>query len=123
MIGFVLLASSSRIPLHSRRLTGCSTLEHLKELFIEGFKVPPMVAGFFLAIVIAFLRGQGNDRDWTTNVLEALLCGALALAFGSAITAMGLDQNWTLFIGGVTGFIGSQGVKELLVRLIKKKIG
>ncbi len=97
-------------------------MEHLKELFTEGAKLPPMLAGFVLATVIAFLRGHSDARDWATNLLEGLLCGALALAFGSAITAMGLDQNWTLFVGGVTGFIGSQGVKKLLVKAIEKRV-
>ncbi|WP_161599143.1 phage holin, lambda family [Alteromonas sp. RKMC-009] len=92
---------------------------------VENIKdLPPTVLGALMAIVISILRVM-YDREETSVLrvgLEASLCGTLAVVAGSAITALGLDQEWTLFVGGVIGFVGSQSIRTYADRMIKRKI-
>ena len=86
--------------------------------------IPPTVLGALLAVIIALLRVM-YDREETSAIrmlLESTLCGALALISGSAINALGWSQDWTLFAGGVIGFVGSQSIRTYADLLIKSKI-
>lgn len=86
--------------------------------------LPPIIAGMLLAIVCAVLRVI-FDREETTLmriILEAILCGAITLAAGSAITALGMDQNWQLFIGGTVGCLGSIKARRYAELMISSKV-
>lgn len=92
-------------------------IEHLKE-------IPPSLAGVLMAVVVAVIRVI-YDKEETSFVriaLESVLCGALALTAGSAINALGYDQNWTLFAGGMIGFMGSQSIRAIANRFINKRL-
>lgn len=87
--------------------------------------LPPAVGGVIMAIFVAVLRVV-YDKEETSVVriaLEALLCGCLTLAGGSAAMALGVDDGWHLFIGGMVGFIGSAGVRKIAYKAIDRKIG
>lgn len=91
--------------------------EHFKEL-------PPSFLSFLLAVVIAAVRVV-YDRDETSFMrvsLESVLCGALAVTAGTGIQAIGLDNDWVLFAGGMIGFIGSQSIKTFAEKAINHKI-
>lgn len=92
-------------------------IDQLKEL-------PPHLAGFLLAVFIAAIRVI-YDRQETTvirTLLEAALCGALAVTAGTAVNALGLNESWTLFAGGMIGFMGSESIKAFAERFIVKRI-
>lgn len=91
-------------------------IDNLKE-------IPPTVLSAILAIVIAMLRVI-YDKEETSVVrmsLESVLCGALAVVAGSGVNALGLDQDWTIFIGGVIGFVGSQSIRSYADMFLKRK--
>lgn len=86
--------------------------------------ISPTVMGVVLAVVISVLRVI-YDKEETKPLrimLEALLCGSLAVVAGSAINAMGMSQDWTLFAGGVVGFIGSQTIRNFAIIHIKNRV-
>jgi len=85
--------------------------------------MPPAVGGVLMAMFVSILRVV-YDREETTLVrigLESLICGCLTLAGGSAAVAMGWGDGWHLFIGGMVGFIGSQGVRSVAYNVIDRK--
>lgn len=85
---------------------------------------PPIVLSVLLAVFTAIIRVI-YDRQETSVIrmfLEATLCGTLAVIAGTAINAMGLDQNWTLFSGGVIGFMGSQFIRSFAQMYVKNKV-
>lgn len=93
-------------------------------MFNELKDMPPQATGFAMTVVIAVLRVI-YDKEETSLVriiLESLLCGSLTLTAGFAIHASGYDQDWTLFAGGVIGFMGSQTIRALANKFISKKI-
>ena len=77
-----------------------------------------------MAVVVSILRIV-YDKEETSFIriaLESLICGALSVAAGSALDAMGYGQNWYLFCGGVIGFMGSQSIRAIANRVITKKL-
>lgn len=78
-----------------------------------------------MAVVISFLRVvyDKEETNFFRIMLESLICGALTITTGSALSAMGYSENWYLFCGGVIGFMGSQSIRALAYAIIKKKTG
>ena len=78
-----------------------------------------------MAVVIAAIRViyDKEETSFTRIVLESLLCGALAMTAGSGINALGYSQDWTLFAGGVIGFMGSQSIRAFAKRYIMNRVG
>ena len=90
----------------------------------EMNRLPPEFGGVLMAIVISILRVI-YDRKETKPLrilLEAGICGALSLSVTYGIYALGLNANWAVFAGGAVGYIGSQTIRELTVRLLNSKI-
>lgn len=74
-----------------------------------------------MAFVIAFLRimYDGRENSWCRKVIEATLCGFLALASGGTLDYFGLDSNAMLIpISAMIGFIGVEGLRGLARRHI-----
>jgi lambda family phage holin len=89
----------------------------------DQFNIPPEVAGLIMAVLTAVLRVL-YDRKKTRPfrvVLEALICGALSLTASSGIIAAGLDPKWSVFAGGMIGYLGSTTVRALAIKIIKAR--
>jgi lambda family phage holin len=54
-------------------------------------------------------------------VLEALVCGGLSLTAFYGISAAGLSHNWAVFAGGAIGYLGSDTVRAVAMRVIHSK--
>lgn len=87
--------------------------------------LPPEYVAAMLAFVVAIIRVKHDQRETklARMLLEATLCGALALTAHYAIIALGLSTDWSIFTGGVIGYLGSAAVRGIALRLISKKIG
>ena len=85
--------------------------------------LPPEVGGILFAIVVAILRViYGKEETKLSRILlESLICGGLTLTVTSAIAAMGYDDQWMFFAGGSIGFMGSQFVRAIAMKVINKK--
>ena len=84
-----------------------------------------MWEGGIMAVVISTLRVI-YDKEETKPiriVMEAVICGLLAMTAHYGIAALGFDtSNWTPFIGGVIGYLGSASVRSLALKLLNKKV-
>lgn len=87
--------------------------------------IPPEYAATVLAFVVAFIRIKHDQRETKIArvLLESALCGSLAMTAHHAIAAMGLSTDWSIFTGGVIGYLGSTAVRGFALRFINKKIG
>lgn len=81
--------------------------------------------GFILAIVISLLRiyYDASERKPVRILIEAALCGGLALAASSGIKAAGMDADAAIFVGGVIGYLGPVGTREIAMRMFNKRVG
>lgn len=80
--------------------------------------------GAFMATVIAFLRALYDKKEPKVArvILEAFLCGALALCCSSIVDVLGMPQSAGVTIGGAVGFIGVQSLRDFLVKFINRRI-
>ncbi|MGB0467747.1 MAG: phage holin, lambda family [Pontibacterium sp.] len=86
--------------------------------------IPPWFGGLIMAVVMSAMRVvyDRQETSFTRIVLESLICGALTVAAGSALNALGFDQNWYLACGGFIGFMGSQSIRAIANSIIRSKL-
>lgn len=91
--------------------------EYMKE-------TPPIILSIILAVFTACIRVIYDKQETSLYriLLESVLCGTLAVIAGTGINALGLSQDWTMFVGGMIGFIGSQGIRTYANMFLSKKI-
>lgn len=80
--------------------------------------------GVILAVTISVLRiyYDASERKPLRILIEASLCGCLALAASSGVKAMGLDPDAAIFVGGVIGYLGPVGTREIAMRMFNKRV-
>ena len=86
--------------------------------------LPTEAIGVLMAMFIAILRVI-YDREETKPmriILESLICGALSLTASSGIIALGLNINWSVFVGGVIGYFGSTTVRSIAIKVLNSRI-
>lgn len=85
--------------------------------------IPPEAGGVIFAIIVAVARVIYDKEETKISrvLLESLICGGLTLTATSAIAALGYDDQWMFFAGGSIGFMGSQAVRAIAMKLINKK--
>jgi len=96
----------------------------LEELKATLNSLTPEYAGVFMAMFIAILRViyDGKETRPMRILLESVICGALSLTASYGILALGLNQNWAIFAGGVIGYLGSATVRGLALKLLNSKV-
>lgn len=85
---------------------------------------PPWFGAMLMAMLVSVLRVV-YDRKESSKVrmaLEGAICGALTVSVSSAITALGYDHSWDMFMGGFIGFMGSQYIRAVAVSIVNKKV-
>lgn len=93
-------------------------LEALIELLPEPFRAA------ILAIIVAMLRVvyDGKEPRWLRRMLEATLCGCIALGVAYLCEGLGLRQGWATFLGASIGLLGADQVREIGRRVADKRI-
>jgi lambda family phage holin len=84
----------------------------------------PTWQGAIMAVIISVLRVlyDANETRKLRVVLEALICGGLSLSASSIIEWMAWPSSLSVSAGGAIGFIGVATIRELIIRLIGKKV-
>lgn len=83
----------------------------------------PVIYGVILSMSTAFLRvvyGGGKHRK---GLLEAVMCGAIALTLMSGMDWMGVPASASGFVGGMVGFLGVETVRGYAKRILGDKAG
>jgi lambda family phage holin len=76
--------------------------------------LPEPLRAALLGALVALLRilYDGREPRWVRRMLEAALCGAIALAVAHLTTALGLASGWGTFLGASVGLFGADQVRE-----------
>lgn len=87
--------------------------------------LPPEFAGVLMAMFMSILRVVYDEDEtrWMRTVLESVICGAITLSINSGIIALGLGQNWAVFVGGTVGYFGTAKVRMFALFLLTNKLG
>ncbi|WP_225775915.1 phage holin, lambda family [Pseudomonas sp. Marseille-Q5115] len=75
-----------------------------------------------LAFGIAAMRIFYGGGNWRRVVLEAPLCGAIALGACSGLDLVGIPTTTAPFFGGVIGLLGVEGVRAMAERFLERKV-
>lgn len=84
----------------------------------------PLWQGLIMAVVISFLRVLYEAREtkpWRI-ILESLICGCLSLVASIIIEWMEWPPSASIVAGGAIGFLGVTVMRELLLRVINRKV-
>jgi lambda family phage holin len=82
---------------------------------------PTIYAGL-LALIIAGLRVIYGGGTLRRMVIEAPLCGALALAVSHGLSLVGIPASTAPFFGGVIGLLGVEGTRAAAKKLFTRKV-
>lgn len=82
----------------------------------------PGAGGIMMAITMSVLRliYDRKETNWIRITLESIICSGLTLAAGTGLSALGYSQEWYLVCGGFIGFMGSQSIRALANRFVRK---
>lgn len=86
--------------------------------------LPEPIRAALLAGVVAMLRilYDGREPRWVRRVLEAALCGTIALGIAHLIEAVGMASGWATFLGASVGLFGADQVREWGRRLADARV-
>tara|TARA_R110000823_G_scaffold241850_7_gene366474 strand:- start:10370 stop:10666 length:297 start_codon:yes stop_codon:yes gene_type:complete len=85
--------------------------------------IQPAAGGVVMAVLVSALRvvyDKGETRPCRI-LLESILCGALTLTINSGVIALGFGPEWAVFVGGVTGFLGTFKIRTIAMNFIARK--
>jgi lambda family phage holin len=79
---------------------------------------------FLLSFVMSFLNSFQDNRgmNWKADILEALTCGFLGLAFFTLVYAIGWNIYFSFFIATIIGHVGSKKSKQIVLKIVKDKL-
>ncbi|MBD8597076.1 phage holin, lambda family [Pseudomonas sp. CFBP 8772] len=75
-----------------------------------------------LAAVIAALRIMYGGGTWRRVLLEAPLCGLLALSASHGLSLLGIPTTTGPFFGGVIGLLGVETTRAIAKSLLNRKV-
>jgi lambda family phage holin len=86
--------------------------------------IPTPIKAALLSAGIAIVRVvyDRQETKWHRVVLEAAFCGGITFVGYYAVKAAGVDETWSVVIGGAIGSLGSETVRSLANRIINRKI-
>jgi len=87
-------------------------------------KLPPESQAFFLAVFVAALRVV-YDKEETKVVricLESLICGLLSVAIFHLFAALEISPSFSVFAAGMIGFLGTNTVRSLAIKIINRRL-
>ena len=83
---------------------------------------PGLYAGI-LGFLIGAARIIYDGGRLRRVALEAPFLGLIALAVSNAMPLIGVSPDVAPFFGGLVGFMGLEGTREVASRLLKRRIG
>ncbi|MBH3358465.1 phage holin, lambda family [Pseudomonas sp. BYT-1] len=81
---------------------------------------PGLYAGL-LALIIAALRVIYGGGSLRRMLIEAPLCGALALAASHGLSLIGVPSETAPFFGGVIGLLGVEGIRAAVIKFFVQR--
>lgn len=81
--------------------------------------------GIYAGLIAAFIAGMRimyGGGTFRRVLLEAPLCGALALAASHGLTLLGIPTSTGPFFGGIIGLLGVEGTRAAAKRFVQRKV-
>ena len=91
--------------------------------FIEQFlREHPVLSGALLAFVTSLLRLWNRQGSWCNKLIDSALCMSLTTGIFYGLNYFSpLDPKVALCIGSFVGYLGTEQIKEMILRAIDIK--
>lgn len=91
--------------------------------FIEQFlREHPVLTGALLAFVTSLLRLWNRQGSWSNKLIDSALCMSLTTGIFYGLNYFSpLDPKVALCIGSFVGYLGTEQIKEMILRAIDVK--
>jgi hypothetical protein len=99
-----------------------------EELAIAGWWLKAFLYAAFSALggVLGHIMRAMDKQEpviWTRAAIEGIAAGFVGLLMMLLCSALGLSEQWTGIIVGVSGWLGAQASIRMLEELVYKKLG
>ena len=93
---------------------------HYIEQFLQDH---PIIAGSLLAFVTSLLRMYNRHESWANKLIDSPLCMSLTTGIFYGLDYITpLQPKVALCIGSFVGYLGTEQIKEMILRAIDIKI-
>lgn len=82
----------------------------------------PALYAAVLSFLVAAFRIIYEGGKLRQVAIEAPLLGLLALVISNAVSLMGVSPDVAPFFGGMVGFIGVEGTREFVMRILNRRV-
>lgn len=91
--------------------------------FIEQFlREHPVLTGALLAFVTSLLRLWNRQGSWCNKLIDSALCMSLTTGIFYGLNYFSpLDPKVALCIGSFVGYLGTEQIKEIILRAVDIK--
>ena len=88
----------------------------------QWFNNHMILSGGVLAFVTSILRVWNTQKTWSAKILDSLLCMSLTIGLFYGINYFHeIPQNVALCIGSAVGYLGTEQVKDLILKRFSEK--
>jgi lambda family phage holin len=88
----------------------------------QFFREHPVIAGAFLAFVTSMLRLANRSGSITNKLIDSALCMSLTTGIFYGLNYFSpLDPKVALCIGSFVGYLGTEQIKEIILRAVDIK--
>ena len=91
--------------------------------YIEQFlREHPVLTGALLAFVTSLLRMYNRHESWANKLIDSALCMSLTTGIFYGLNYFSpLDPKVALCIGSFVGYLGTEQIKEIILRAVDIK--
>lgn len=88
----------------------------------QFFREHPVIAGALLAFVTSMLRLANRHGSWANKLIDSALCMSLTTGIFYGLDFITpLEPKVALCIGSFVGYLGTEQIKEMILRAIDVK--
>lgn len=88
----------------------------------QFFREHPVIAGALLAFVTSMLRLANRSGSWANKLIDSALCMSLTTGIFYGLNYFSpVDPKVALCIGSFVGYLGTEQIKEMILRAIDVK--
>lgn len=88
----------------------------------QFFREHPVIAGALLAFVTSLLRLWNRQGSWCNKLIDSALCMSLTTGIFYGLNYFSpLDPKVALCIGSFVGYLGTEQIKEIILRAVDIK--
>ena len=98
-------------------------MEEWLNRIMKLFENHSIISGSLFAFFTSFLRLYYVRKSFTSKIIDSLTCAFVSSGVSYAlITYFTIDENIAFFIGVFVGYLGTEEIKDKILKYIERKM-